>query len=147
MSAQALEIVSFKTDEEACAALDAGLEALNKEQVEQAFTLPQLLGEPQEYAPVPGLWFKRPKMGHKLDLLRQWQAVADLEDVSNDERMVKILPAILVYCFRKLDDGTVRPATQDEVLYELFEDFDEFGVFIGFLINSKRGQEPGRPNE
>lgn len=106
----------------------------------QAYTLPELMGDPVPYEALPGLYYKRPKLGHKMDLLRRYQAIQDRYSEDDDvnamlDRMVHLL---LPYVYVKADDGSLDHPSAELLLFEYFEDAADINDFFTHIYTSKK---------
>jgi len=139
------------TDAEQRARLDALLDEVTAKHKMEGYSLPQLLGEPQPYEPIPGLYFKRPKLGHKLDLMRRYEAMnaRTMETPDADRDNAETVGLVLPFAFVTDGNGGFRSPTARELVYEVFDTNEELGEFFVALVTSSRkgDKEADGPNE
>lgn len=134
------DTVEEMSEEQIRADLDKGLEEARQLVRGQQVTLPELLGEPQEYEAVPNLYIVRPKLGHKLDLLRKYTAITT-NGFTTDEAARLLSDAFAPYAREKQADGSLAKVSSERLLYAFFEDSDEFTDFALRVLNGKKVED------
>lgn len=122
------------------ALLSEELEKLKAAKVKYSYDLPEILNLPRPYDPVEGVWYKKPKLGHRRDLLMKMEKAGnpDSFDGNSEERWLFAMVAVMPYTF-VMDPatGTPRKATEEDMLYNTFEDQDQLADFMMFLCDVK----------
>lgn len=108
-----------------------------------SYTLAQLLGTPQPYEPIPGLFFTRPKMGRKMEVSRRFDAIQAQYRVDEDDNKATAdnIALLLPYMHVEGEGGALRHPTAQEAMYEVFEDGQEIVDFYLHIMTTRRAQK------
>lgn len=123
--------------------LSKAQESFDKEAAEQSYTLEQLIGAPQPYEAIPGLFFTRPKIGRKMEVSRRFDAIQAQYRADQDDNKATAdnIALLLPYLYVEGEGGALRHPTAQEVFYEVFEDGGEIVDFYLHIMTSRRGKK------
>lgn len=129
--------------------LEEELEKLAATQRTYTYDLPALLNAPREYAPVPGVWYVMPKLGHRRDLLMRMQFAGRLENFNGDEEEQArcMLVAAMPYIRVQDGEGSLRPANTQDMYFNTFESIDQCMAFLMHIAGVEEVAGTQSPNE